>query len=162
MTRFSFLPALAGLFLATSALAGAKDMIREITVEMDLAAVTNPAAAKHFATTADDLKNAIAARLADRTAEEGWEIHVDLNEIELSNTYSEQTGSADTRLVGQVRVNNEKGSPMGVYETTVDVNQAKLFYPEGVDMATVASSSDVYYKALIAAFADSVVRNFDR
>lgn len=47
------------------------------------------------------------------------------------------------------------------YELTVDVNQAKGFFPETVDLTKLRASSDEYYAAMITAFADAVVRRLD-
>lgn len=162
MLRKFLAPALAGLLLTTAAYAGPDSKVGEIVVTMDLAAVTNAAAAKRYANVAVDLKNALAVRLADRVEEGGMKIKVDLSEVELSNSYSEVSGAADTKLVGQVIILDKKAnSSAGGYELTVNVDQAKVFYPEGVVVTTLSVSSDVFYKAMIEAFADSVVRRID-
>ena len=43
----------------------------------------------------------------------------------------------------------------------VDVNQAKGFFPQTVDLTKLRASSDEYYAAMITAFADAVVRRLD-
>lgn len=162
MTPRILAPALIGLFLATTAFAASDDKkVKDIDVSMDLTAVTNPAAALRFANTADDLKNAIAARVTDRTDEDGVTINIDLSEVELSNSYTDMVGAADTRLVGNVKVTNG-AKYLNEYELSVDVNQAKLFFPATVDMTTLTASSDDFYASMIAAFADGVVRRLER
>jgi hypothetical protein len=150
----------AAMFLATAAFAAA-DKEKEIDVSLEIDAVTNPAAVLRYANTADDLKNAIAARLIDRTdADEGVTIDINLSEVELSNSYTDLVGAADTRLVGDVKVTNGP-SLKNEYQLTVDVNQAKVFFPATVDMTKLSASSDEFYTSLITAFADAVVVRLD-
>ncbi len=160
MKRF-VLSAAAVLLMSTAAFA-AGDKVKEIDVTLKIDAVTNPAAALRYANTADDLKNAIAARLIDRTdPDEGVTIDINLSDVELSNSFTEIVGSADTRLVGDVKV-TEGPSLKNEYQLTVDVNQAKVFFPEGVDMTKLSASSDEFYTSMITAFADAVVVRLDK
>ncbi|MGQ0565209.1 MAG: hypothetical protein ACT4OK_09065 [Gemmobacter sp.] len=150
----------AALMISTAAFA-AGEKVKEIDVSLDLDAVTNPAAALRFATTADDLKNAIAARVLERAdPDEGVTIDINLSEVELSNSFTEQVGAADTRLVGDVKV-TEGPSLKNEYQLTVDVNQAKVFFPEGTDMTQLSATSDDFYASMITAFADAVVVRLD-
>ena len=159
MNRFA-LTAAAMLF-ATAAFAAA-DKVKEIDVSLDIDAVTNPAAAMRYANTADDLKNAIAARLIDRTdADEGVTIDINLSEVELSNSFTEMVGSADTRLVGDIKVTNGP-SLKSEYQLSVDVNQAMVFFPATVDLTKLSASSDEFYASMITAFADAVVVRLDK
>ena len=73
--------------LAVSAIAAPKTMVTEVRVATDLGAVTNAAAAKHFATLDADLQNALMTRLVDRIGPEGVRIEIDLSEVELSNFF---------------------------------------------------------------------------
>lgn len=153
---------LIGLMLAGAAFAAADDKVKSVAVEMDITALTNAAAAVRFANTADDLQGAILARLVDRTAEEGMDIKIDLSEVELSNSFTDAVGAADTRLVGVVNVSDmNDNTNFNTYELTVTVEQATPFLPKDFDQATLTASSDEFYQALIAAFADGVVRRLD-
>jgi hypothetical protein len=166
MSRLLLSTALAGLLL-TGATFGtafaAPDMVSVIEVTIDLPAVTNPAAALRFTHVADDLKNAITALLVGRIAPEGEKVGIDISEVELSNTFTEDAGTADTRLVGIVSITDPKdNSNFRNYTLSVDVNQAKTFLPTTVDMTTLKASSDEYYNALIQAFAQTVVSKLER
>ena len=155
-----FVMTIAAMLISTAAFA-AGDKVKEIDVSLDLDAVTNPAAALRFANTADDLKNAIAARVLDRTdTDEGVTIDVNLSGVELSNSYTDAVGAADTRLVGDVKVTNGP-SLKNEYQLTVDVNQAKVFFPATIDMTKLTASSDDFYNSMITAFADAVVVRLD-
>lgn len=151
----------AAILLSTAAFA-AGDKVKEIDVSLDLDAVTNPAAALRFANTADDLKNAIAALVLERAdPDEGVTIDINLSEVELSNSFTEMVGAADTRLVGDVKV-TEGPSLKSEYQLSVDVNQARLFFPATVDLTTLTANSDDFYASMITAFADAVVVRLDQ
>jgi hypothetical protein len=162
MARFHMILPLVGLVLAGAAFAGPDDKVKSVKVEMDITALTNAAAAVRFAKTADDLQGAILARLVDRTAETGMDISIDLSEVELSNSYTDAVGAADTRLVGVVNVSDmQNNTNFNTYELTVNVEQAASFFPPDFDRTTLTASSDVFYKAMIDAFADGVVTRLD-
>lgn len=151
-----------GLLFAGVALAAPDDKVKAVEVEMDITAVTNAAAAERFANTATDLQGAILARVVDRTAEDGMEIKIDLSEVELSNSFTDAVGAADTRLVGTVNVSDmSDNTNFNTYELTVTVEQAALFFPQEFDQTSLTASSDEFYNALIAAFADGVVKRLD-
>ena len=161
MSRFAA-PILLSLLLATTAGAEQSEKIKTITVEMDLAAIVNPEAAKRYGTLATDLQGAIAARLVDRIADEGRVLSVDISEAELSNAFTEAMGLADTKLVGEVHIDdeNDKGN-FNTYTLTVTVDNARAFFPAGIDEATLTVSSDDFYSSLISAFADEVAKRID-
>lgn len=150
------------LFLATGALAQDSDLIKEISVEMDLTAIVNPEAAKRFGTLATDLQGAIAARLVDRIGEEGRKLTVDISEAELSNAFTGGAGLAESRLVGLVHVTDENdNSHFNTYTLTVTIDQARVYFPPETDEATLTASSDAYYTSLISAFAEAVADRID-
>ena len=162
MKRLLLSSALSGLLLTGFGFVGpgfaGMDMVSAIDVTIDLPAITNKAAALRFTHIADDLKNAISTLLVDRLAPEGVKIGIDISEVELSNTYTEDAGTADTRLVGIVSITDvADNSNFDSYTLSVDVNQVMTFMPAATDMKTVKASSDQYYNALIKAFAASVV-----
>ncbi|MDZ4094203.1 MAG: hypothetical protein U1D35_04755, partial [Paracoccaceae bacterium] len=145
-------------FLATGAFAGPDGKVKEIDVQIDLAALTNPAAAARYATIADDLKTALLVRLTDRLGEEGMRVAIDLSEVELTNSFQEKLGLADNRLVGDVKISDmNDNTHFKAYELTVTMDQAKTYFPVGLDVTVLTISSDEYYTAMIEAFADSVV-----
>ena len=90
-------------------------------------------------------------------------LQIDISEVELSNSYTEIIGAADTHLVGAVNVSdalnnaNAKG-----FTLTVDVNQARTMFAPDLDVTTISAGSDAYYQAMIAAFAANVVIEMDK
>lgn len=157
MTRFLLGTALAGLLFAAPAFAEAPK-VSTVEVHMNMEAITNPAAGLRYTHITDDLTNAITALLADRIDKDGEKVKIHLNEATLSNSYTEATGAADTRMEGSVSIaDNKDAINLQTYVLTVDVNQAKTYFPADVDLTTLKASSDVYYKAMIQAFAKAVV-----
>ncbi|MDP4033378.1 MAG: hypothetical protein Q8P60_11100 [Pseudorhodobacter sp.] len=155
-------PALLVLALSPAAIA-APVMVQEIDVQVDLTAVTNAAAAERFATFEGDLENALTARLVDRIAEKGVDIIIDISEVELSNSFTEARGLADTRLVGTVKIMDlTNNSNYDAYVLTIDVNSQVPFFPVGTDVVTLPVDSEVYYSTMIEAFANAVVIRLDR
>ena len=156
MSRLFLSTALACLIATSPAFAAT--MVSTIDVTIDLPAVTNKAAAARFTHISDDLKNAITALLVDRIAPEGEKVGIDISEVELSNSYTETAGTADTKLVGIVSITDvADNANFDNYTLTIDVNQVKTFLPATVDLTTLKASSDEYYKAMIQAFAAAVV-----
>lgn len=151
-------PALAATLIATTALAQDVTMVREVEVEADLSAIQNPRAAEYWTDIADDLENAIVARLTDRIAEDGVRVSVDISEVELANTFENLTNIAETRMVGQVNVTSETdNTAFNSYELTLSVEQALPYFPPGTVVTAITLENRDYYSGMIEAFAQSVV-----
>jgi len=162
MLKVTALSLAAGLVMSSAIPAFSETIVREVEVTADLEAIQNEKAAAHWATLADDLENAIVAGLVGKTGEEGAKILVDIDEVELANTYQEVTGIAESRLVGDVAVTHDSdNTKFDAYELTVTFEQATPFMPQGVDLALVTTDSQEYYDAMIKAFADHIVRKLD-
>jgi hypothetical protein len=147
MLRTSLLAGAAALCVATASLAADPKTVKSVDVAMELAAVTNTTAASYWANIATDL-----------ISDEGLDITIDIEEVELSTGFEDQLGLADTRLVGDVRFRDDKdGSRNADFQLSVDVNAAKPMIPAGTDLSVLPADTRVYYDALIAAFAQAVV-----
>jgi hypothetical protein len=154
--------AITPLFLATAAGAAPDTMVKTIDVTIELKDITNAEAATRFATIEADLEAALAERMVDRIAETGVNVIIDISELELSNSFTEKLNLADTRLVADVKITDEAdNSNFNTYQLTVDVNAAKMYFPEGTDVTILPADSSVYYDAMIIAFADAVVKGLD-
>lgn len=161
MYRFAT-PLAFALLAATGALAQDPVMIKDVIVEIDLDAIVNPEAAKRYGTLATDLEGAISARLVDRISEDGMTLTVDISEAELSNSFTEAAGIADTMLVGDVKVAGATSNALdNIYTLTVSIEQVRVFFPAGMDETTLTVSSDEYYTSLISAFAEAVAVRID-
>ena len=155
--------------LALSLLAApsfAADMkVKAVEVSTDIGAIQNEQAAKYWGNLKPDLEAAIAARVADRAtvgqSEEGVVISVDLNEVELSNTFQNITNLANTKLEGNVNVFDKDNTALRSFTLTVNVEQASAFFPAGTDLGALTLDTPVYYQAMINAFADGVVQRID-
>lgn len=143
--------------------AWAQTMVKDVEVSIDLPAISNPQAATYWARVAEDLENAIVARVIDRAdPEKGAKISVDINELELASSFEAAMNLAESRLSGQVNVTSETdNSDYKSYDLAVSFEQAIAFLPAETDRTTLAWDSPIYYKAMIDAFADAVARNLD-
>lgn len=152
----------AALVLATTLPAMAADPtpVKGIAVTTELSAVSNEAAAAYWATLDTDLKTALATRLANRIGDTGAEIVIDIQEVSLSNGFTEKLGLADTRIVGDIVVTDEDDNRRNQFYTlTIDVNRATPMLPAGTDVTTLPADTRVYYTAMVDAFAENVVDN---
>ncbi|MFN4155337.1 MAG: hypothetical protein ACK4HF_11840 [Paracoccaceae bacterium] len=145
------------LFLSTAAFAQ-DTMVKEVNVSADITAIANAEAAAYWTNAADDLENAIVARLVDRIGDEGSRIVVDIDELSLSNSFQNQLGLEDAVLVGMVNVTSETdNAKFDAYELTVTAQSAQAFAADGTVLDGAFTDTPEYYAALIAAFADGVV-----
>lgn len=149
---------LTATLLATAAPVFAETMIKDVAVNVDLTAIENAQAGKHWATMSDDLKNAIVSRLGALASDEGAKLTVEIDSVELANTLQKAVGVADSRLIGQVIVTSETdNSKFESYDLTVTFADASPLFVQGTDLTKITSDSKEYYDAMIAAFADHVV-----
>jgi hypothetical protein len=145
------------LFFATSAFAQ-ETMVKEVSVSADITAISNAEAAAYWTSAADDLENAIVARLVDRIGETGSKISVDIDELSLSNSFQNQLGLEDAVIIGMVNItNDDDNSKFDNYELTVTAQTAQAFAADGTVLEGAFTDTPEYYAALIAAFADAVV-----
>ena len=153
-----FISAVTALLLAQAAMA-ADVRIKDVQVEADLSAVTNPQAATYWKNIGPDLESAIAARLGAAASDEGSDIKIDIDEVSLANSFQNQLGIADSVLGGSVRVTSTNAiDDAESYDLKVSIETANAFLPDGAVPATSFTDAPEYYTALINAFADGVVR----
>jgi hypothetical protein len=137
--------------------ASAQTVVQNIEVKANLDAIRNVEAASHWATLADDLENAIAARVVGRTDEEnGADITIDIDTVTLANSLEAAVGVAQSTLVGNVIVRDSPNDE--TYTLTITFEQAGPFLVPGTDLSAITTNSREYYDAMINAFADHVVR----
>lgn len=150
--------------IALSGTAMAEQMkIKEIDVQTDMDAIKNAEAATVWHKLDEDLETAILAKMTDRVDDKGAIVMVDIDEVSLANNFEMATGLEDSTLRGWVKIDRtfmEKGeeveSPEELYELTVTAMQAQAHFPDGTDMAAISVDSDVFYNAMVAAFADNI------
>lgn len=158
MYRTIAIGAFAALTLSTAALTATAPTVKTIDVDVELDAIENPKAAAYWTSIADDLENAIVMRLTDQIADDGVDVKIDLEEVELSGGFDEAMGLSETRLVGDVvMIHATDNSRFGAYTLTVDVNAAMPLMPTDVDLVSLPADTRVYYDAMIQAFAQGVV-----
>ena len=148
-------------FLSAASVAAyaAPNPVKDVSVEADLSSIQNSEAGKYWANLSTDLENAIVSRLAGNLDSENGsvDIRVNLDTVALANAW--QAPNADSVMAGRVVANDEKGSAR-VYDLKVTLDQAKVFLPEQMAVATVATDSKEYYDSVVQAFADQVVKDY--
>ncbi|CAM5358907.1 hypothetical protein FALB51S_01549 [Frigidibacter albus] len=160
MSRYRFAALLSALALGAASPALAVTEVKEVEVSIDLDAINNPQAATVWGNIASDLQMAIIGRVTDRVDEDGVKISVDINEVELANSFQSAMGIANSRLVGRVNISSETdNSKFSTYDLEVTFDQAYL--PVGSDVTVLTIESPVYYATMIELFADRVVEKLD-
>lgn len=152
------LAALATALDTTAAVASTE--IGSVDVRVDLDAIGNERAAQYWTDVADDLEEALVARLTNQIVEEGGaSVSVDINELSLATAFEEDFGIEDTKLTGQVSVQNLfDQSVREFYELTVNYDQAARYFPTADGVIAVQAITDQgYYDGMIDAFADNIV-----
>ncbi len=155
MTRFMINTTAAFTLAASTALAATP--VKEIDVEVDLAAIENIQAAQVWTEIGGDLETAIAERIVNQLDDSGARVLIDIDEVQLANSFQQAIGASEAVLVGDVNIkvpgiaNNEN------YTLSVQAEQAKAYFPDGTVMSDLTMSSDAYYTAMVNAFADNVV-----
>ncbi|MBC7139990.1 MAG: hypothetical protein H5U17_14955 [Defluviimonas sp.] len=156
MSRYALAALVSALALSPAAPAFAQTEVKEVEVSIDLAAIDNAQAASVWSNIATDLENAIVARIADQVDDDGVKISIDINEVELANSFQSAMGIAESRLAGRVNISSETdNSKFATYDLEVSFDQAYL--PAGTDVTVLTIESPVYYAAMIEIFADRVV-----
>ncbi|NVK13291.1 MAG: hypothetical protein HWE35_03850 [Rhodobacteraceae bacterium] len=144
--------------MATAASAGS--MVSEIDVTADLSAVENHPAAKVWTSLETDLETALAEKLVGQIAEAGAkdaaEIHVEIDSVALASNFEQALGVGEWVLKGDVDIDMADASKDVRYDLTVSADQLNAYYPEGTDPAAVTVDSDLFYNAVIDAFAGNV------
>lgn len=156
MTRRVTALTLAAALSLTPLTAFGQSKVEEIDVQVDLAALQDIDAAKEWANIEGDLESAIAERLVGLLSDEGSQIVIDVDELELANSFESSVGIDASKLVGDVVVrtpgllNDEK------YTLTVTATEARPYVPADVDATILHVGSKEFYQSMIAAFADRV------
>jgi len=139
----------------------AQDRVQEVDVTFDIEAVQSRDAASFWSNLSGDLETAIMERVSDRIAEDdGYAILIDVNEVDMSNSFQSALGK-DSTIVAGVRMKNEDMTKEEYYNLTVRLEEAGNFefMPDGTLVQTVPVEEA--YAAMIDAFADNVVTHLD-
>lgn len=158
MKRFT-LTAAAALFATAAA---ASTDVQSVEVEADLTAIENVEAASVWKSLSDDLETEIAERLVTKIGEEGASIEIEIDSVELANSFTQSLGIADSKLVGDVEIDAPGLFNKIDYTLTVSGEQAVAYYPDGTEVADLTVGSEVYYEAMLDAFADNVVSKLQK
>ncbi|MFW8594092.1 hypothetical protein ACOHWE_07780 [Cribrihabitans neustonicus] len=144
--------------LATAAAAGPK--VAEIDVEADLTAISGFQSASIWGSLEADLETALAkelaAQIAEEGSEEGAEIKIQIDSVTLADNFEQSVGMGEWKLKGDVDIDMPDASQDLRYDLTVTADQVNAYFPAGTDVTTVTVDSDIFYHAMIDAFAENV------
>lgn len=147
---------IAALLISATTAAADAPMVKDVDVEFELDAVGSPAAAAFWKELETDLETAIVAQLVGQLAEEGARISVDIDELDLANSFDSALG-VDSILSGRVAI---KSDPDPTINTFYDLKISArgtgglVATENGVDVLAVPV--DEAYAAMINAFARNV------
>jgi hypothetical protein len=161
MVRNSLIALTFAALAGTTALA-AVEKISDVTVTADVTAIQNEKAAAYWSNVADDVQNAIVARLVDRIAKGGATINVDLREVELASSFERAVNASDAVLVGQVNVSDlNDNTAFNAYELSISLGTAATVSADGKAFFYDTLDTPEAYQALVNSFADNVVKRLD-
>ncbi|MFN3209929.1 MAG: hypothetical protein ACE369_13190 [Roseovarius sp.] len=157
MKTFLRTTALAAVLALPLAANAAETPVSEISVKADLTAIGNATAAAVWQNLPADLERELAVQLADQITEDGAEVMIDINKLELATAFEEVTDLANSTMSGDVVIERPGADYDQAYSLTVSAEQAAVLLPAGTDIALLAPGSTEFYNAMVAAFASNVV-----
>jgi len=146
---------------AATAAAISPTTVKQIQVETDLDAIENIEAAAVWANIDTDLAAEIIAQLGDRVGPEGADIVIDIDEVSLATSFEQAIGTEEAYLKGDVLLRVPGPDNNVNYTLTVTSLQAEAFFPDGTVAADLTHGSELYYRAMLEAFAENVVHNLE-
>ncbi len=161
MKTFLKSTALAAVLALPLAANAAETPVSEISVNADLTAIENVTAAAVWKNLPADLERELAMQLADQISEDGAEVMIDINMVELATAFENAADLADSTLSGDVVIERPGAEYDQAYSLTVNAEQATVLLPAGTDIALLAPGSTEFYNAMIAAFAANVVEKME-
>jgi len=154
--------AIAVLMGSTSYAAAASPVtVKQIQVETDLEAIENVEAAAVWANIDTDLAAEIIAQLGDRMNPEGADIVVDIDEVSLATSFEQAIGTEEAYLKGDVLLRVPGPDNNVNYTLTVTSLQAEAYFPDGTVVTDLTQGSELYYRAMLGAFAENIVHNLE-
>lgn len=130
--------------------------VSDVQVEADLTAVSGRNAAVYWGNLTSDLSTAIAQEFVGQTADDGWVVAVDIDEISLASVFASPVGD-QARLTGAVALlDPASGDVERTYAVSASANEAAPFLPPGTDVVTLSPTSAEFYGAVVRAFASGV------
>ncbi|TQS70384.1 hypothetical protein ERN12_14695 [Rhodobacteraceae bacterium] len=149
------------LVLAAGAAMADVTPVKDVKVETDIKALSDPAAQAFYEGMASDLEAQIIADLGtaynpDNAA--GARLSVDIDEAELASTWENLTDVGQSRLGAQVNVYSDTdNSDFNNYTLSVSYPDIAVYLPPNSDISALTVDDPAYYQAMIELFAHEVV-----
>ncbi|MEL7212277.1 MAG: hypothetical protein AAGK92_06420 [Pseudomonadota bacterium] len=158
------LPALAitiGLGLLAQQ-AQAQALVRDVQVNADLTVIRDVEAARQWTRLEADLETAIVEQLVGRISEDGLEIFITIDSLELANMLETRANIESSALSGDVSFRRDGLLNDTDYRLKVSASQARVLLPEGSNIIVLNPSSTEFYEAMVESFAQNVIRRLDQ
>lgn len=155
---------LTGTALALSACAATEPdtlQISEISVSTDLSAIQSREAVSYWQGLGADLETALAREFSGQIAPTGQRILIDIDELSLSSAFEPGATVQETRLSGQVILEERPGAAEAVYTVTASSSDIVPYLPADSNIVTISPTSDAYYRAVVQAFAEGVAETLN-
>ncbi|MFW8633531.1 hypothetical protein [Cribrihabitans pelagius] len=150
------------LAAAVATAAAAAPKVAEIDVDADLTSISGYQSASVWGSLEADLETALAKELAGQIAAEGAEeeaaaeIKIEIDSVALADNFERALGVGEWQLKGDVDIDMPDASEDLRYDLTVTADQVNAYFPAGTDVSVVTVDSDIFYHAMIRAFAENV------
>ena len=142
----------------SSPLAAQETPVERVDVTFDLQGVESKAAAEFWADLEGDLETEIVSLVADRIAESGSEIDIDIDEFDVSTSFQGALG-VDSVLTAAVSVKNDDDPAKNhSYDLRVKVDEAARLKRDSNGTELIAHDREDVYRAMVETFAEGVVR----
>jgi hypothetical protein len=141
-----------------SSLAAQETPIQGVDVEFELQDVESKVASEFWADLEGDLEAEIIKLVANRIAEDGSDISIDIDEFDVSKTFQGAIG-VDSVLTGAVEVKNEGDTTKNsFYDLRVSVDEAAKLKRDGDGADLITHDREDVYRAMVETFAEGVVK----
>ena len=152
------LAAMVATLAMTSPLAAQNTPIEGVDVTFELQDIESKNAAEFWAELEGDLEAEIIKLVADRIAENGSMISIDIDEFDVSSSFQGALG-VDSVLTGAIEVKNESDSTKNsFYDLRVTVDEAAKMKRDGNGAELITHDRQDVYQAMVETFAEGVVK----
>ena len=150
------------LALATAFSASAMDSkVESVKVDFDLTAVKSQEAAHYWRNLEPDLETAIVERIGPNFADKGLKVDVDIDELNISDTYDVALGRASV-LQGIVTIkSDDEDSEPKLYDVKVLFSDRPTVVSTDDQIGIVPTPTDAVYGTMVDTFADRVASKID-
>lgn len=140
----------------------AEPTLRNVEVDVDVAAIKDAKAAQYWGTLNKDIEAAILQRVAATDDEKAPKLTVDVDAVRLSEDFAKGANPSEAEIKAHViQASDNSAYDTKVFDLSVGVDSAVLLMPQGTDIAVLTWETPMLYSAMVDAFADAVVQRLE-